>query len=353
MKNINFFKGISALVLLLIASVSSAQNVKFSAEKVFITPGETVTVFLNLENDVDVKSFSGEIALPEGLTFVESSIEGEYVCGVGQRFAGSECAFVPTDESGRKAKFLVLGEEPSTGDDIVFAFEVQADAELPVKGNIEFSQLKGAYQFESYAQADFTSEFINNDYTINPVVEDFSIVAGETKTLSLVIDSEEPLVSFECVIVLPEGLTIDKKTIATTDRTVNHKVLKGDRANGLFVGLSAKLSADDNKFVGNEGALLTFDVTADETFQADSKIELTEILADAMESIDSEIVHFYSPDVVINVTNGTTTGVQGIDANIYGHAHGIYNLSGVRTDRLQKGVNIIKRDGKTIKLIQK
>ena len=80
---------------------------------------------------------------------------------------------------------------------------------------------------------------------------------------------------------------------------------------------------------------------------------MTEILADAMESIDSEIVHFYSPDVVINVTNGTTTGVQGIDANIYGHAHGIYNLSGVRTDRLQKGVNIIKRDGKTIKLIQK
>ena len=171
---------------------------------------------------------------------------------------------------------------------------------------------------------------------------------------SLLMTTEQPMIGFSCVIQLPEGLSIDKKSIKTTDRTTNHKVIKGERTNGLYVGLTAQITANDNHFIGEEGAIMTFDVTAAEDFgTAGGQIVLTEILSNAQETITSDIVELYSPDVVATVTNGTTTGVNGIDANIYGNAEGIYNLNGMRTDRLQKGVNIIKQSGKTIKVIKK
>ena len=106
--------------------------------------------------------------------------------------------------------------------------------------------------------------------------------------------------------------------------------------------------------LGEEGVIMTFDVTAAEDFgTAGGQIVLTDILSNAQETTTSDIIELYSPDVVANVTNGTATGVNGINANIYGNAEGIYNLNGMRTDRLQKGVNIIKQSGKTIKVIKK
>ena len=98
---------------------------------------------------------------------------------------------------------------------------------------------------------------------------------------------------------------------------------------------------------------MTFDVTAAEDFGMGGEIVLTDILVSAQKDLQADIVQLYSPDVVAKVTNGTATGVNGIDANIYGNAEGIYNLNGMRTDRLQKGVNIIKQSGKTIKVIKK
>ena len=80
----NMLKGLSALALLLVSGAASAQTMKFSADKVFITPGEKATVSLKLENDVDVKSFSGTITLPEGLSFVIDNVDdagiADYVC---------------------------------------------------------------------------------------------------------------------------------------------------------------------------------------------------------------------------------------------------------------------------------
>lgn len=351
MTNTNFFKGLSALAFFFVASIASAQTVKFSADKVFVNPGETATVTVSVESDVDVKSFSGEIALPEGLSFVEAA-GGEYACELGENFADATKTFGGTDA--RIAKFLVGGTDPVQDKNVLFTFEVQADGAIAAKGDIEFSNLVGSYQLKKYTADDFTSMFVNNDYVVSPILSDLTILPGETKTVEIAMTTEQPMVGFSCVIQLPEGLSIDKKSIKTTERTTNHKVIKGERTNGLYVGLTAQITANDNHFIGEEGAIMTFDVTAAEDFgTAGGQIVLTEILSNAQETITSDIVELYSPDVVATVTNGTTTGVNGIDANIYGNAEGIYNLNGMRTDRLQKGVNIIKQSGKTIKVIKK
>ena len=352
MTNTNFFKGLSALAFFFVASIASAQTVKFSADKVFVNPGETATVTVSVESDVDVKSFSGEIALPEGLSFVEAEGDREYACEMGENFADATKTLSGTD--GRNAKFLVGGSDPVQDKNVLFTFEVQADGAIAAKGDIKFSNLKAAYQLNGYSAADFTSMFVNNDYVVSPILSDLTILPGETKTVEIAMTTEQPMIGFSCVIQLPEGLSIDKKSIKTTDRTTNHKVIKGDRTNGLYVGLTAQLTANDNHFIGEEGAIMTFDVTAAEDFgTAGGQIVLTDILSNAQETTTSDIIELYSPDVVATVTNGTTTGVNGIDANIYGNAEGIYNLNGMRTDRLQKGVNIIKQSGKTIKVIKK
>lgn len=350
MTNTNFFKGLSAMAFFLVASMASAQTVKFTADKVFVNPGETATVTVSVESDVDVKSFSGEIALPEGLSFVEAAGD-EYACELGENFADATKTLSGTDA--RNAKFLVGGTDPVQDKNVLFTFEVQADGAIAAKGDIQFSNLVAAYQLKKYTADNFTSMFVNNNFVVSPIISDFTILPGETKTVEIAFETEQPLTGFTCVLQLPEGLSIDKKSIKTTDRTTNHKVIKGDRKNGLYVGLTAQLTAQDNKFIGEQGAVLTFDVTAAEDFGMGGEIVLTDILVSAQNDLQADIVQLYSPDVVATVTNGTATGVNGIDANIYGNAEGIYNLNGMRTDRLQKGVNIIKKSGKTIKVIKK
>ena len=339
------------MAFFLVASMASAQTVKFTADKVFVNPGETATVTVSVESDVDVKSFSGEIALPEGLSFVEAAGD-EYACELGADFA--DATKTRSGTAARNAKFLVGGTDPVQDKNVLFTFEVQADGAIAAKGDIQFSNLVAAYQLKKYTADNFTSMFVNNDYVVSPILSDLTILPGETKTVEIAMTTEQPMIGFSCVIQLPEGLSIDKKSIKTTDRTTNHKVIKGDRTNGLYVGLTAQLTANDDHFIGEEGAIMTFDVTAAEDFgTAGGQIVLTDILSNAQETTTSDIIELYSPDVVATVTNGTTTGVNGIDANIYGNAEGIYNLNGMRTERLQKAVNIIKQSGKTIKVIKK
>lgn len=351
MTNTNFFKGLSAMAFFLVASMASAQTVKFTADKVFVTPGETATVTVSVESDVDVKSFSGEIVLPEGLSFVEAKGNHEYACELGENFADAEKSLSGTD--GRNAKFLVGGTYAVQDKNVLFTFEVQAAGNIPATDDIEFKNLVAAYKYDKYTADDFTSMFVNNNFVVSPIISDFTILPGETKTVEIAFETEQPLTLFNCVIQLSEGLSIDAKSIKNTEFSANHKVSTTERNNGLFVGLNPRITAEDNK-INTKGAVMTFDVTAAEDFGMGGEIVLTEILCNAQEvAYESPIIELYSPDVVATVTNGTATGVNGIDANIYGNAEGIYNLNGMRTDRLQKGVNIIKQSGKTIKVIKK
>ena len=354
----NMLKGLSALALLLVSGAASAQTMKFSADKVFITPGEKATVSLKLENDVDVKSFSGTITLPEGLSFVIDNVDdagiADYVCEVGERYADAEYVFSGRD--GQTGNFLVAGTAPSQGEgDVVFSFDVQADENLVATGDIVFSALKGAYKFESYAQDDFVSPYYSNDFVITPVFGDLSIAPGETKTISMELNSAEPLVSYEGYINMPEGLTIDMASFATTERTVNHNVKAQVQNNGdIKVILFGKLGKD-NKFIGEEGAVFTFDVTADESLAESAQILVKDIMTCAQADLQPEtpIVPFYSPDVLINVTNTSTSGINNAAEGRYSDADAIYSINGVRTKSLQRGVNIVKKDGKTIKVVKK
>ena len=48
-------------------------------------------------------------------------------------------------------------------------------------------------------------------------------------------------------------------------------------------------------------------------------------------------------------TKSTTTGIKQLDTNSY-HTTGYYDLHGRRFDNMKKGINIIRRDNKTVKV---
>lgn len=48
-------------------------------------------------------------------------------------------------------------------------------------------------------------------------------------------------------------------------------------------------------------------------------------------------------------TKSTTTGIKLLDTNSY-HTNSYYDLQGRRFDNLKKGINIIRRDNKTVKV---
>ena len=167
------------------------------------------------------------------------------------------------------------------------------------------------------------------------------------------LNSAEPLVSYEGYINMPEGLTIDMASFATTDRTVNHNVKAQVQNNSDIKVILYGKPGKDNKFIGEEGAVFTFDVTADESLAESAQILVKDMFSCAMADLDSPQVTFYSPDVLINVTNTLTSGINNAAEGRYSDADAIYSINGVRTKSLQRGVNIVKKDGKTIKVVKK
>ena len=353
----NMLKGLSALALLLVSGAASAQTMKFSVDKVFVTPGDKATVSMKLENDVDLATFTGTITLPEGLSFdienVDDNGVADYVCEVGESYVNNVQTCELTGKDSQTAKFIVSTDEAFQGDgDVFFTFDVVASENLSATGDIQFSALTGAYGFSNNAkQDDFAATFYSNDFVITPVFGDLSIAPGETKTISMELNSTEPLISYQCDFYMPEGLSVVMSSFATTERTVNHTFLKSNKNGKVRVVLYSENS--DPKFIGEEGAVLTFDVTADENLAESSQILVKDILICANEDVDSEIVPFYSPDVLINVTNTSTSGINNAAEGRYSDADAIYSINGVRTKNLQKGVNIVKKDGKTIKVVKK
>ena len=107
-------------------------------------------------------------------------------------------------------------------------------------------------------------------------IEDFSIRAGETATVAILLDNEMEYTAFQADMYLPEGLTAVDGTFALTSRkTRTHNLSAVPQQDGAIRLMSYSLQV--LPFVGNSGALVTFDLAASEDF-AGGNIELRGIL---------------------------------------------------------------------------
>ena len=104
-------------------------------------------------------------------------------------------------------------------------------------------------------------------------IEDFDLAPGETKTLDIILENEDPVSSLQFDIYFPDGLTyvegsLERNTSRLT-RT-SHSILAVKQGNGEGVyrmGILSTSSETANSAVkGNNGTLLKIKVTADNDY---------------------------------------------------------------------------------------
>ncbi len=102
-------------------------------------------------------------------------------------------------------------------------------------------------------------------------VEDFEIMPGETKSVSVMLVNNSSYTGFQCDILMPDGLTADNWSLTdrASDQSFSSRVQEDGALRIVCISMTSSL------FEGNEGALLTFDVTASENLRVGSTHTIT------------------------------------------------------------------------------
>ena len=112
-------------------------------------------------------------------------------------------------------------------------------------------------------------------------IEDFTIIPGETCTLSILLDNETAYTAFQTDIYLPNGLTVEQEDDdfifdLTGRKARDHNIASQLQPNGSIRIMS--YSPRINAYSGNSGALVTFNVMASEGFTGPAMIQLNNTL---------------------------------------------------------------------------
>lgn len=111
-------------------------------------------------------------------------------------------------------------------------------------------------------------------------IEDFSIGAGETKQVAMILENETIFSAFQADIYLPEGLSIyqeDGEYIFELSSRKGRDHITGSALQSDGAVRVIAYSVTNKNFSGNSGALMYFTVVADESFSGTHKIILDTI----------------------------------------------------------------------------
>lgn len=103
-------------------------------------------------------------------------------------------------------------------------------------------------------------------------IEDFVTAPGQTTTLEILLENEDPISSLEMLVTLPEGLKyVDNSLAKVTSRVTrsSHSVgVKDEGAAGFrIIMLSTSSTIENSPVKGNSGAILTIDVVASNSYK--------------------------------------------------------------------------------------
>lgn len=137
-------------------------------------------------------------------------------------------------------------------------------------------------------------------------INDFSINPGETKMVEIMLDNDSVYTALQADIYLPEGLTIEQEDgdyiFELTDRKGrDHTIASTLLSNGAIRILIASQTL--KTFKNNSGALVTFNIIADNSFSGPKTIQMKNIIA-----TDNERVKHYFPNATCTVTDESSTG---------------------------------------------
>ena len=132
-------------------------------------------------------------------------------------------------------------------------------------------------------------------------IEDFAVAPGKTQTVSIMLDNEIAYTAFQTDIYLPEGLTVEQEDgdyifDLTTRKSRDHIIASQIQADGSIRVMS--YSNRINAYSGNNGALVTFNVTASADFVGPATIWLKNTLFTTTEGTE---IPFQDEECIVTV----------------------------------------------------
>ncbi len=158
--------------------------------------------------------------------------------------------------------------------------------------------------------------------------EDVTLMAGETRTVSIMLDNEADYSAFQLDLRLPEGLTASNFQL--TDRAGSHAFDVNTLGNGEIRALCYSPAIE--AIGGHSGALLTFDVTAIGNVEGN-------ITIDGIELVTTDCQTVLLDGFAIGVNNSTAVSEMVADKAIAKVEY--FNISGQRMVKPADGVTIV------------
>ena len=249
------------------STVAVAEN-KVYISDFSIAAGDEVDIAINFDTDAtDIRGIEGTITLPAGLTAGDNAtkVDDTRAAGLVNNYKRS---------TGRFKLRGMLSSNVITGTTGAVAYlKVKADASLAATSIIKLSSFEIEHSDgtkEDATTANATVTCTSATPSVNTLVADpaeIGLFAGGEAEFTVSLNNEEAISGLQATLELPTGVT------AT--------VTKSDRLTGAIWQYNATTGAikywGASALAGNEGAVFTVKLTADDTFTTPAKVTLSDV----------------------------------------------------------------------------
>lgn len=313
MKHITSFKSLlSMMVMLVMGNITAAADNKVYISDFSIAADEEVEIAINFDTDAtDIRGIDGTIVLPAGLNVVENAYGANQLTKADEtRAAGFLNNFKPSNGyfkfRGMLSSNVITG---TTG--AVAYFKVKAGATLGATSIIKLSDFeiehadgtKEAATTENAVITCTSAALGANFMSVEPA--EIGLPVGGSAEFNVNLTNEAAITGFDAVIDLPAGVTAElTKSARLTGAIFNYNPAT---KKVTYWGASA--------LSGNEGAIFTVKLTADDTFTVPAKVTLSDIhitnVSSVVTGLDPIVINIVDSDPFAALVNKAISEAAG------------------------------------------
>lgn len=409
MKNILKKIGMPLMAFVMGFSYANAEDVNpvtISVDPVQTMPGSVIDIPVNYESSTEFVAFQMDIVLPEGLSFEQD--DKQFIVG-GNALDDHILAKKYNEETKALRVMFYSMQNSPLKNGTLFTFKVKANDQLADVSKIEFKKVKfasgGVYFTYSFDVKNIKKEWDANE-AANTKINDAltalmtALDAADAKINETCVESVKTVYLDklgDCVTnINKQAMELNAKyaAIQLTEKDAEDFVADCAKAQAQFdVIVAESATAMTKRVEANEAANATFQAAFTEIStllnDADAKIndecpdvkdtyldqlaeiatqvnqkgmelgslyaaiELTQEVADKA-AADIKAFAAQIKDIVaaaVKAQNEIATGIHGINAD-FQNAEAVYSIGGVRLNKAAKGVNVVIRNGKAIKVVK-
>ena len=343
----NILKGMasrfSATVMLLamgcIAAFAQGNN-KLYIVDFDLAPGETKTLDIILENEDPVSSLQFDIYFPDGLTYVEGSLERNT-----SRLTRSSHSIVAAKQGDGKGYYRmgILSTSSEMANSSVKGnngtlLRIKVTADNDYKGSFIYMDgiIGSNGTVPTPVRLDMPSLKVKANVHVGDLSNNLSKVQIRPLTLETIdfsLDNIIDIVALQAVVTLPEGINLaedaDGEYITYSDRLSGNVVASVNLIPGetnKYQLIISSLTSD--KFIGSEGTLFGLNIMANKSFKS-GDIVVSDVIVSSAPGVAYELGNELSVSVT-SVDDPTGDGVWNIN-DIYSVVN-IYNSGDFNSD---------------------